>query len=1568
MSDTNISGSVANIGTNSYSTVYVGSNSSENSYNILSATSVVIVSTNLWIGYGGGVGAAANSNSLIISNGGIVSSVNGLIASDHATNNSVLVTGSGSLWTNSGMLSMGGGRSTNNSLTVSDGARLVSSNGQLDFETAAGGSSILIHGSGSLWSNTGNIDIGQAGVGSSVTISNEGQLLSASTTIGDSNRASGTVTVTDNSLLSNSGTMIIGNSGTGTVNVGSNATLAASHIMMGSNAESVATLNVGTTAGDSGNIIGNITFGNSTNNTVNFYAKNGSFTNQLIGGTNVTVNVSNSTGATFSLAESNSYVGQTKIANNSALAISNENALGNTNNALTNGSGSRLNLGGLTVTQATVFSDAGSRITNGALNVSSGLTLVGGANVGEQTIISASISGTGGVRNNKPGGGAHGYAVLTESNTYTGGTFVNGGNLAVSGSGTFGASTNVLSLSNTGTVNLNETTQTVGALTMNGGNLTNGNLNATTFTLTSGTNLISGTMSNTSGYTISGGANTIQGTNNNGNNVYDINGGNNLIRALLTGSKGLRATAGQTTLSTSNTYTGTNLVNGTGILITEIAGALGNSNNALSLSNTGTVNLNGTTQTVGALTMNGGNLTNGNLNASSITLAVGLNTINATVTNTGGSAYTIIGGTNTIQGTINNGANAYSFSGAGSSNNISAVLNGSGGLTNSGGAITLLSGASVYSGGTFISESTLMLSGGGTLGTNTGTTTLTNDSILDLGGTTQVQQQLIMGGCLTTNGVINNTEVVFTAGSNTNCASITGGSSVVSIGGTNTLSGTNNTYTGGTAITNSTLIVTANSSLGASTNTLSMSNATLNLSGGTNAEGDITINNATINNGTLKGNSLNITGGTNTITADLADVASGVLSITNVTGKTTLLGNNTYSGNLILIGGNLIAGSQTALGNSSINLDGSSSLTIINGNTTANSFYWASTHAQLELTSSNSFLQVQGLSMASSNDGVNIIHVDVLDNDDHIFLAYVRGTNVRAASFYIEGTRPGVDFFVTDGDMNIEGTNCLTLKYAIAATGPIIAFGNKVITNNFTTGNLEYAADSTLIISNNATLNVTNNYTSKNSGTLNYQFTGNSSDLAHITVDNSMFLAGKFIGDFVEKAPVAGTSYQIASARSITGEFITPHQGAVYVDGVLDPDLRIRTYYVGDPILYGLVAPKSYALYAQNQNQINVANALNSFIPVLSGDENTVSFALDSLTASQYSAAFNAISPALYTSMSTIAISTAVNQYNAMVQRLAYVRVAGVGFSSMGFADSPIMDDNKKPDSSQKDILIPSVDNRWGFFTDGNGVFANVNIVNQLPGYSAESGGVIFGSDYKWNDTFSTGLYAGYEGMQTKQSGGNFISDNGSRFGTFATYQHGGLFANAIAGGASHSYQVNRGIVFTGFNRTASSAPTAGELDALLATGYDVKRGDFTFGPITSLQYTYFGLQPFTETGAQSLDLSVGNANATSLNYILGSHCLYDWKVEKNLSVTPQLSLGWQHEFLQNPYTLNSSFSNGSNFNYTTTTPQRDSLFSSLGFNVNFKKKYDASFNYTASSCNPTVMVQGFNVSLGMRF
>jgi len=557
-----------------------------------------------------------------------------------------------------------------------------------------------------------------------------------------------------------------------------------------------------------------------------------------------------------------------------------------------------------------------------------------------------------------------------------------------------------------------------------------------------------------------------------------------------------------------------------------------------------------------------------------------------------------------------------------------------------------------------------------------------------------------------------------------------------------------------------------------------------------------------------------------------------------------------------------------------------------------------------------------------------------------------------------------------------DGGRILTSEIIIGTNGGISGTG-AINGNLISSGNITSSGTNNPI----GTISVNGNVSLLNSSALVVSAAGSSNSL--INVSGTAVLGGKLIVVPVEGVMLSyGQQIVFLSASTITGAF-----SSVEVPN----GFRGRVKVFGDPMLEVIMAPASYTQLAQNQNQFNVATALNSFIRTTSGDQLTVSTTLDSLTASQYNQAFNAIMPTFYQQIATVTFNQANAQNMQLNQRLWGLRVAeGGGFSMSGLADNYAMiqegigDDSGSTDGkgvldSKKDILRPGLDNNWGMFVDGNGIFAQANSANMLPGYNSESGGVTTGLTYKWNKNVASGIYAGYQGTYTKSGAngsglgtGSSLIDNAVRFGVFGTYgqENGkGLYANALAGGAYHNLQATRVIQFTGLDRTANSSPGAWELDTMLATGYDLQKGNFTYGPTASLQYTYLGVNSVNETGAQSLNFNSGGWNSSSMLSSVGAHAAYNWQAGKNVLVVPQISLNWQHEFMQNPYAINGNLGGTSpTFSNWSATGIRDYLYTGVGFTVEFGKRWNTAFFYNAAAGNSDLVSQNIFWSAGVKF
>jgi autotransporter-associated beta strand protein len=328
--------------------------------------------------------------------------------------------------------------------------------------------------------------------------------------------------------------------------------------------------------------------------------------------------------------------------------------------------------------------------------------------------------------------------------------------------------------------------------------------------------------------------------------------------------------AGVTTLAASNAYTGGTTVNA-GTL------ALG-ANNRLAdggavTVNGGNFNLGGFSETVGAVTVAGGSITNGTLT---------------------GSSYDMRSGT------------------------VSAVLAGNGALTKTTAGTATLTGANTYTGGTTVNAGRLATTGHERLA-DTGAVTVNS------GGT------LAVGGNETISSIAGNGSVVLSGRLTSGASSSTFGGAMSGIGGltkngagTFTLSGAS-TYTGDTILSGGTLVLNSANAL--------WTGGVLSMDAGTT----LTVNQRTFigaldqGGGTIDGPgqlvatlTLTESGALNAVLADGPDFAAGILKRT--AGTTTIGAANTFTGAINVQGGTL----QLAAGGS---FDAASSLALSSGAT-----------------------------------------------------------------------------------------------------------------------------------------------------------------------------------------------------------------------------------------------------------------------------------------------------------------------------------------------------------------------------------------------------------------------------------------------------------------------------------------------------------------------------------------------------------------------------------------------------------------------------------------------------------
>ncbi|WP_232660207.1 autotransporter-associated beta strand repeat-containing protein [Salmonella enterica] len=594
-----------------------------------------------------------------------------------------------------------------------------------------------------------------------------GTTISGGTLVASNVEALGTGDITDNATLElNAGGDFANNiGGTGSVVKSGDKTLTLS----GSNTYTGGTtISGGTLVATNVEALGT---GNVTDNATLELSTGGDFANN-IGGTGSVVK---SGDETLTLSGANSYTGGTTISGGTLVA-SNVEALGTgdvTDNATLelntggdfdnaiSGSGQVVKSGDKTLTLSGANSYSGATTISGGTLVATNVDALGSGDVTDDATLELNtggkfdnaISGSGNVV--KSGADT---LTLSGSNTYTGGTTINDGTLVATSVDALGTG----DVTDDATLELNTGGDFDNAISGSGQVVKSGDDTLTlsgSNTYTGGTLISSGTLVATSVDAL--------GTGNVTNNAtLALNTGGDFINNI--GGTGRVEKSGDDalTLSGSNTYTGGTLISG-GTLVANDVNALGTgdvTDNAALMLNTGgdfINNIGGTGRVEKSgddtLTLSGSNTYTGGTLISGGTLVA--NDVNAL-------------GTGDVTDNATLALNA-----VGDFNN---AIGGSGKVEKSGDDTLTLSGSNTYTGGTLINGGTLVASNVEALGTGD----VTDDATLELN----------------TGGKFDN--------------AISGSGNVVKSGAdTLTLSGSN-TYTGGTTINDGTLVATSVDALG----------------------------------------------------------------------------------------------------------------------------------------------------------------------------------------------------------------------------------------------------------------------------------------------------------------------------------------------------------------------------------------------------------------------------------------------------------------------------------------------------------------------------------------------------------------------------------------------------------------------------------------------------------------------------------------------------------------------------------------------------------------------------------
>lgn len=828
----------------------------------------------------------------------------------------------------------------------------------------------------------------------------------------------------------------------------------------------------------------------------------------------------------------------------------------------------------------------------------------------------------------------------------------------------------------------------------------------------------------------------------------------------------------------------------------------------------------------------------------------------------------------------------------------SGDISGDGTLAVSGQGVLILNGVNSYTGGTILNGGIIRLMNSSALGT--GDVLSQVGSILELADGVTLGNDLFLSANLvlsTLDGGIE--DVTLTGDVETDDGSIaslfianavdagdtiTIDSVITGLGGLNvkgdgtTILTHENDFTGGTVVESGVLV-------------LANENALLDTGEVHLIDGTLDLDNFNETIGTLSGTGGVIDLGGNVLTIDqfgdetFAGVIEGLGSIVKIgDGQLNLTGVNTFTGGVRIDEGAIGIEDIESFGSNTLTFGGEGEGFLLLGDVTFSN--------DVIFNEDGGFGTLAGADAIVASDlngNNNIIFSDAINPGDEInFTGGISGADF----FQVDGLGTTI-FSGTEKDVDVL-VNSGTFRNLGILNGDVLVDPGAFLEGSGQF-NGDVGVDGTLYLGTpGASVNVAGDVFFFNGSNLELEITSEGA-LSFLTVEGNVFIEnGSTL--FIDPNPgdyTVGefTDYEIITATNgIDGEFST-----ITID---NPELFGVLVYEGTFVTLRLAIKNNiFRPAAVTTNELNMADLMDSILVENPGtdDFQLVIDAYESLgSTAEQQAALNDVSGAGYGTIATASIASAnlqVSNVNRLITDARLCKTASL--------DYPFYDDA----CDAPEQLAPNGSSgvgrqaEWGVGTLWMQGYAG-SATFDSGGGDFTSGGVDMGFSWWTGETTLVGLMGGY--AQDTYSNLGSVDDGRSEFarvGLYTTSDFGLFYTSAVFSYSFGDVTTSRVIEFGGISRVATGNFDASTLTFYGEAGLDGKAGRFRVQPFLGASYVRYKQEGFTETGADSLNLSVKAAKVTSFQIQAGARLSTLYRdVLAGFSVMPEVRIKWRQE------------------------------------------------------------------------